>query len=117
MFSLKGVTVKIGEAAPKGREDRGGQDRRFGGGGGGGGYGGGYGGGARGGQQMGGFGGGYGGGGKQSLQSKLVFKTMCFFQATVWALVAALLGEVVPPLDNSMVVSSFQRRIVLTIDF
>ena len=67
VFSLKGVTVKIGEAAPKGREDRGGQDRRFGGGGGGGGYGGGYGGGARGGQQMGGFGGGYGGGGKQSL--------------------------------------------------
>jgi len=61
--SIKGVTVKIGEAAPKGREDRGGQDRRFGGGGGGGGYGGGYGGGARGGQQMGGFGGGYGGGG------------------------------------------------------
>ena len=57
---LQGVNVKIGEAAPKGREDgRGGQDRRFGGGGyGGGGYGGG-----RGGQQMGAFGGGYGGGG------------------------------------------------------
>ena len=32
---------------------------------------------------------------------------LCFFQATVWALVVALLGEVVPPLDNSMVVSSF----------
>ena len=78
MFSLKGVTVKIGEAAPKGREDRGGQDRRFGGGVGGGGYGGGYGGGARGGQQMGGFGGGYGGGGKQSLLSKFVFKTVFF---------------------------------------
>merc|ERR1712013_654511 len=28
--SIKGVTVKIGEAAPKGREDRGGQDRRYG---------------------------------------------------------------------------------------
>ena len=41
----------------------------------------------------------------------------CFFQATVWALVVALLGEVVPPLDNSMVVSSFQCRIVLTIEF
>ena len=56
----QGVNVKIGEAAPKGREDgRGGQDRRFGGGGyqGAGGYGGGRGG------QMGAFGGGYGGGG------------------------------------------------------
>ena len=42
---------------------------------------------------------------------------LCFFQATVWALVVALLGEVVPPLDNSMVVSSFQCRIVLTIEF
>ena len=41
----------------------------------------------------------------------------CFFQATVWALVVALLGEAVPPLDNSMVVSSFQCRIVLTIEF
>ena len=41
----------------------------------------------------------------------------CFFQAMVWALVVALLGEVVPPLDNSMVVSSFQCRIVLTIEF
>ena len=51
--------MKIGEAAPKGREDgRGGQDRRFGGGGG---YSGGYGGGRGG--QMGAFGGGYGGGG------------------------------------------------------
>merc|ERR1719341_37723 len=57
--SIKGVNVKIGEAAPKGREDgRGGQDRRFGGGGypGAVGYGGGRGG------QMGAFGGGYGGG-------------------------------------------------------
>lgn len=42
---------------------------------------------------------------------------LCLFQATVWALVVALLGEVVPLLDNSMVVSSFQCRIVLTIDF
>ena len=60
----KGVNVKIGEAAPKGREDgRGGQDRRFGGGGGG--YNGGAFGGGRGGQ-MGAFGGGYGGGGWSS---------------------------------------------------
>ena len=42
---------------------------------------------------------------------------LCFFQATVWALVVALLGEVVPPLGNSMVVSSFQCRIVLKIEF
>merc|ERR1712080_660843 len=56
---IKGVSVKIGEAAPKGWEDRGGgrdfdRGHRFGG------YDGGYGG--RGGGPMGGFGGGHGGG-------------------------------------------------------
>ena len=58
--------MKIGEAAPKGREDgRGGQDRRFGRGGyPGGGYGGGRGG------QMGAFGGGYGGGGGSQSSKK-----------------------------------------------
>merc|ERR1719447_692244 len=61
--SIKGVTVKIGEAAPKGREDRGGQDRRFGGGGGGGVHGGpGQGYGANPAAAFGGNGGGYGGG-------------------------------------------------------
>jgi len=57
---IKGVSVKIGEAAPKGRDDRGGgrdfdRGHRFGG------YDGGYGGGR--GAPMGGFGGGYGAGG------------------------------------------------------